>query len=152
MYKPLSLVLLLATLTGCQSLLRPADYDDPIVGFQCMLLTGKKPLEWDQIHHIQRYAGYGNARCKTALGILYENGGYGLSQDFDEARRLFTESAKTNPPSTTISGEWQNVVKANLWILPRHVSSTASRARPARSRLDSSWKKAREARRIRRAL
>lgn len=99
MYKPLSLVLLLATLTGCQSVLRPADYDDPIVGFQCMLLTGKKPLEWDQIHHIQRYAGYGNARCMTALGILYENGGYGLSQDFDEARRLFTESAKANPPS-----------------------------------------------------
>ena len=44
MLKPAYLLLFFFTLAGCQSLLRPADYDSLHVGFRCMGLAGIEPF------------------------------------------------------------------------------------------------------------
>lgn len=36
----------------------------------------------------KRYADYGNGLCKAALGKMYQEGGYGVDQDFTQARGL----------------------------------------------------------------
>ena len=105
MFKPLSFLLLCATISGCQSLTRPADTDSPIVGMRCMLIAGEKPFKRDNLLYIERYAGFGNGMCKTALGKMYQEGGYGVDQDFAQARALFVESAKLEPAANILLGQ-----------------------------------------------
>lgn len=69
---------------GCKSLTRPADYDSSMTGFRCMWIAGQKPFERDNLRYIERYAEYGNATCMAILGKLYQEGGYGVDQDFRE--------------------------------------------------------------------
>ncbi|MGF6094844.1 tetratricopeptide repeat protein [Pseudomonas sp. 18175] len=105
MFKPLSLLFLCAAITGCQSLTRPADYDSSLVSMRCMLIAGKKPFERDNLLYIERFADYGNAMCKTSLGKMYKEGGYGVDQDFAKARALFVESAQLNPVTHILLGQ-----------------------------------------------
>lgn len=105
MFKLLPLLLLFATITGCQSLTRPADFDSSLVGLRCMMVAGQKPFERDNLRYIERFADYGNAMCKAALGKMYQEGGYGVDQDFDKARALFSESAKLNPATYILLGQ-----------------------------------------------
>lgn len=105
MYKAFSLMLMVIATSGCQSVFRPADFDSDIVGLRCVFIAAKKPFERDNLRYIERYADYGNATCKATLGKLYQEGGYGVSQDFDEARRLFVESAKLDPSYSGLLGQ-----------------------------------------------
>ncbi len=105
MFRPLSLLLLVAALAGCQSITRPADYDSSLVSVRCMLFAGKKPFDPDNLRYIERFADYGNASCKAWLGKLYQEGGHGVDQDFNQARALFVESARVNPSSNILLGQ-----------------------------------------------
>lgn len=105
MFKPLYFLLLCATISGCQSVTRPADVDSPIVGLRCMLIAGEKPFKRDNLLYIERYADYGNARCKATLGKMYQEGGYGVDQDFTKARALFVESAGLDPSINLLLGQ-----------------------------------------------
>lgn len=105
MIKPLSFLLLFTLTTGCQSLSRPADYDSSLVGFRCMMIAGEKPFERANLRYIERYADYGNATCKAMLGKMYQEGGYGVDQNFSKARALFVESSKLNPASNVLLGQ-----------------------------------------------
>ena len=105
MFKPLTLLMLFAAISGCQSVTRPADYDSSLVSMRCMLIAGKKPFERDNLSYIERFADYGNAMCKAALGKMYKEGGYGVDQDFTKARALFVESAKLNPVTNILLGQ-----------------------------------------------
>ncbi|WP_175651596.1 tetratricopeptide repeat protein [Pseudomonas sp. Marseille-P9899] len=104
MFKAMSLLLVLAAITGCQSLTRPGDFDSPIVGVRCMVLAGKKPFERGNLLYIKSYANYGNPKCKAMLGKMYQEGGYGVDQDFSKARALFVEAAQLNPSSNVLLG------------------------------------------------
>lgn len=105
MFKSLSILMLLATIAGCQSMTRPADFDSSLVSLRCVMTAGKKPFERDNLRYIERYAYYGNATCKAVLGKMYEEGGYIVDQDFRKARALFVESAKMNPTSNVLLGQ-----------------------------------------------
>ena len=105
MLKPAYLLLFFFTLAGCQSLLRPADYDSLHVGFRCMGLAGIEPFNRDNLRYIERFAGYGNATCMAMLGKLYQEGGHGVDQDFRKARALFVESAKIKPATNVLLGQ-----------------------------------------------
>lgn len=105
MFKNLTLLLLLTTITGCQSLIRPADYDSSVVRFGCVRGAGEKPFERYSLRYIERYAGYGNATCKAMLGRLYQEGASGVDQDFSKARALFVEAAKLDPAFNGLLGK-----------------------------------------------
>jgi len=105
MFKTLTFLLLLISITGCQSLTRPADYNAPLVGLRCMWIAGQKPFERDNLRYIERYAGYGNATCKAMLGKLYQEGGYGVDQDFGQAHALFVEAAQLDPAVNVLLGQ-----------------------------------------------
>ncbi|VVQ38475.1 hypothetical protein PS943_05919 [Pseudomonas fluorescens] len=105
MFKTLSLLLLLVAITGCQSLTRPTDFDSSLVGLRCMMIAGEKPFERDNLRYIERYANYGNATCKAMLGKMYQEGGYGVDQDFSKARALFVESAMLDPATNILLGQ-----------------------------------------------
>lgn len=105
MFKTLSLLLLLAAITGCQSLTRPADFDSSLVGLRCMMIADKKPFERDNLRYIVRYANYGSSTCKAVLGKMYQEGGYGVDQDFSKARALFVESARLDPTTYSLLGQ-----------------------------------------------
>lgn len=49
------------------------------------MIAGEKPFERANLRYIERYADYGNATCKTMLGKMYQEGGYGVDQDFKGA-------------------------------------------------------------------
>ncbi len=105
MFKALSLLLVLVAITGCQTLTRPGDFDSPIVGWRCMALAGKKPFERSNLLYIKSYASYGNATCKAMLGKMYQEGGYGVDQDFSKARALFVEAAQLSPANNLLLGQ-----------------------------------------------
>ncbi len=105
MFKSLSLLFLFTAIAGCQSLTRPADYDSPLVGLRCMMIAGKKPFERDNLLYIERFADYGNALCKAALGKMYQEGGYGVDQDFTKAHALFVEAAMLKPETNILLGQ-----------------------------------------------
>ncbi len=69
------------------------------------MIAGEKPFERANLRYIERYADYGNATCKTVLGKMYQEGGYGVDQDFSKARGLFVESAKLNPARYVLLGQ-----------------------------------------------
>lgn len=105
MFKTLTLLLLFTAITGCQGLFRPADYDASLVGLRCVWIAPKKPFDPDNLRYIERYAGYGNATCMAVLGKLYQEGGYGVDQDFSEAHALFVEAAKLDPSMNVLLGQ-----------------------------------------------
>lgn len=105
MFKNLSLLLFLTMITGCQSVIRPADSDSSLVGLRCVMTSGKKPFERDNLRYVESNADDGNATCKAVLGKMYQEGGYGVDQDFSKARALFVESAKLNPTSNVLLGQ-----------------------------------------------
>lgn len=105
MLKTLTLLVLLSTIMGCKSLTRPADYDSSMTGFRCMWIAGQKPFERDNLRYIERYADYGNPTCMAILGKLYQEGGYGVDQDFREAHALFVEAAKLDPAVNVLLGQ-----------------------------------------------
>lgn len=87
MFKNLSLLLFLTMITGCQSVIRPADSDSSLVGLRCVMTSGKKPFERDNLRYVESNADDGNATCKAVLGKMYQEGGYGVDQDFSKAGR-----------------------------------------------------------------
>ncbi|MDO4236634.1 tetratricopeptide repeat protein [Pseudomonas sp.] len=105
MLKTVSLLLFVAALAGCQSLVRPSDYDSSLVGFRCMWLAGQKTFEPDNLRYIERFAAYGNTTCMAMLGKLYQEGGHGVDQDFGKARALFVASAKKKPATNVLLGQ-----------------------------------------------
>lgn len=105
MLRTLLLVPVFAALVGCQGLGRPDDVDSPIVGLRCLILAGKQPFERENLRYIERYADHGSAKCKVALGKMYEEGGYGVDQDLGKARALFAESAALDPSMNVLLGQ-----------------------------------------------
>jgi hypothetical protein len=70
-----------------------------------MMIAGKKPFERGNLDFIERYADYGNATCKSMLGKMYQEGGYGVDQDLSKARALFVESAKLDSANNILLGQ-----------------------------------------------
>ncbi|WP_033727467.1 tetratricopeptide repeat protein [Pseudomonas cremoricolorata] len=105
MSKALSLLLIIAALSGCESFFRPADFDDPIIGLRCLLLAGEKPYDWRNLSYITKYSNYGNARCTMVLGKIYQEGLQDEEQDFSKARKLFAKAAETEPAAHALLGQ-----------------------------------------------